>query len=107
VVARPSSATALGLLTSLAPPRAAAEDDIIAPRGGAARWCGRCGAPRDLGRRDCPGRALLADARARLAADLARHGVPAGGPLELARRAGVPLRVVGERMATAARGPSG
>ena len=32
---------------------------------------------------------------------LARHGMPAGGPVELARLADVPLRAVGEMMAEA------
>jgi hypothetical protein len=65
----------------------------------AARWCDRCGAPRNLGTRECPGCRLIGSARERLAAHIARHGVPAGGPLELARLADVPLRVVGELMA--------
>jgi len=68
-----------------------------------ARWCQRCGAPRNLGRRDCPGCRLLADGRRRLTGYIARHGVPEGGPVELARRADVPLRVVGELIAEGAR----
>lgn len=97
-------ATPLGLLGSLAPPPAAAPDpDIIAPRRIDARWCERCGAPRNLGRRDCPGCRLLDDSRARLATYLARNGMPSGGPVELARRAEVPLRAVGELMAPPAR----
>lgn len=37
---------------------------------------------------------------------LARHGMPAGGAVELARLAEVPLRAVGRMMADA-RGPQG
>ncbi len=64
-----------------------------------ARWCERCGAPRTLGRRDCPGCALLADSRERIGTYLARHGMPPGGPVALARLADVPLRAVGAMMA--------
>jgi hypothetical protein len=71
---------------------------IIAPRRSAARWCGRCGAPRNLGRHDCPGCRLLDESRERIANYLARHGMPDGGAIELARRADVPLRAVGELM---------
>ncbi len=71
---------------------------IIAPRRPAARWCGRCGAPRNLGRHDCPGCRLLDESRERIANYLARHGMPEGGAIELARRADVPLRAVGELM---------
>lgn len=66
----------------------------------AARWCERCGAPRNLGRSDCPGCRLLAESRERIVTYLARHGMPAGGALELARRADVSLRAVGEMMSS-------
>jgi hypothetical protein len=92
--------TALDLLTTLAPRlprrRPAAEER---PR--VATWCERCGAPRNLGRRDCPGCALLADSRERIVTYLARHGMPPGGPVELARLAQVPLVAVGAMMAEA------
>ena len=71
---------------------------MIAPRRPAVRWCGRCGAPRNLGRHDCPGCRLLDESRERIANYLARHGMPDGGALELAERADVPLRAVGELM---------
>lgn len=94
------AASALDLLATLAPPPppAGVDEDIMPPLG-AARWCDRCGAPRNLGRHDCPGCRLLDAARERLRGHLARHGVPPGGALELARAADVPLRVVGELMA--------
>lgn len=94
-----SAATALHLLAALATtaPEGPRPADIIPPAR-SARWCPRCGAPRNLGRGDCPGCALLARARERVAAHLARHGMPPGGPLELARLADVPLRAVGEMM---------
>ncbi len=89
----------------LAPPAPDAEAEdrrvgppIIAPRRAAVRWCDRCGAPRNLGRRDCPGCRLLDESRERIANYLARHGMPEGGAVELARRADVPLRAVGELM---------
>lgn len=102
----PRGATAFDLLATLAPPepRRAAED-IMPPRR-MAHWCDRCGAPRNLGRRDCPGCRLLDQARERLSAHLARYGVPSGGAIELARAADVPLRVVGELM-TAGTGAGG
>jgi hypothetical protein len=89
-------ATALDLLATLAPapPPPDAPDIMPGPR--LAQWCERCGAPRNLGRRDCPGCRLLESARERLSAHLARHGMPAGGAVALAREADVPLRVVGE-----------
>lgn len=95
----PRSATALDLLATLAPPapERARTDDIMPPR--RAHWCDTCGAPRNLGRRDCPGCRLLDRARERLRAHLVRHGMPPGGVVELARAADVPLRVVGELMA--------
>lgn len=71
---------------------------ILAPREPVARWCDRCGAPRNLGRHDCPGCRLLDESRERIANYLARHGMPEGGALELARKADVPLRAVGELM---------
>lgn len=85
------------------PPAAAATTErgdghIIAPRRPIARWCDRCGAPRNLGRHDCPGCRLLDESRERLVNYLARHGMPAGGAVELARVAEVPLRAVGELM---------
>ena len=92
-------ATALDLLSTLAAPRPddGGADDIIArPR--TAHWCPRCGAPRNLGQRDCPGCRLLEEARERIAGYLARHGMPVGGAVELARLADVPLRAVGELM---------
>jgi hypothetical protein len=89
----------------LAPPAPAAVADelhqrrpIIAPRRPAVRWCGRCGAPRNLGRHECPGCRLLDESRERIANYLARHGMPEGGAVELARVADVPLRAVGELM---------
>ncbi len=97
------AATALDLLATLAPPVAERDDDDIMPPPRIAHWCDRCGAPRNLGRRDCPGCRLLDAARERLSAHLARHGMPAGGPIELARAADVPLRVVGELMAAPSR----
>lgn len=103
----PRGATALDLLATLAPPPPAAADPDIMPRPRLARWCDRCGTPRDLGRRDCPGCRLLESARERLRAHLARHGVSPGGPVALARAADVPLRVVGELMATSGPGRSG
>jgi hypothetical protein len=89
--------TALDLLSGLAPrpPRVRPREER--PR--VATWCERCGAPRNLGRRDCPGCALLDESRERIVTYLARHGMPAGGPVELARLADVPLRAVGEMMA--------
>lgn len=78
---------------------------MIAPRRPAVRWCGRCGAPRNLGRHDCPGCRLLDESRERIANYLARHGMPEGGALELARRADVPLRAVGELMTGRRRAP--
>jgi hypothetical protein len=72
---------------------------VAALRRTAARWCDHCGAPRNLGRRDCPGCRLLAESRERIMTYLARHGMPAGGAVELARRAEVPLRAVGRMMA--------
>lgn len=95
----PRVATALDLLAALAPATAAPADHDMMPAAPVARWCERCGAPRNLGRSDCPGCRLLERARERLRAHLARHGVPPGGPMELARLADVPLRVVGELMA--------
>ena len=89
----------------LAPPPAhesSAEDrarlPMMAPRRSAVRWCERCGAPRNLGRHDCPGCRLLDESRDRLVSYLARHGMPTGGPVELAKVAEVPLRAVGELM---------
>ncbi|WP_217923368.1 hypothetical protein [Miltoncostaea oceani] len=105
-------ATALDLLATLAPPPAVRDDtDIMTPAPRRAQWCDRCGTPRNLGSRECPGCRLLAAARGRLRAHLARHGMPAGGAVELARLADVPLRVVGEFMSapapTGARRPGG
>lgn len=99
-----ASPTARDLLSSLAGPPPAEEPPrpIVALGGRAVRWCARCGAPRNLGRRDCPGCALLEGSRERIATYLARHGMPAGGAVELARRADVPLRAVGDLMAAAA-----
>lgn len=94
----PRGATALDLLATLAPPEPDRDDVDIMPPRRVAQWCDRCGAPRNLGRRDCPGCRLLDLARERLSAHLARHGVPSGGAIELARAADVPLRVVGELM---------
>lgn len=93
-------ATALDLLSSLAGPVAQDDAPALPPlRHSAARWCDACGAPRNLGRSDCPGCRLLEESRERLVGYLARHGMPAGGPVELARRAEVPLRAVGRLMA--------
>lgn len=100
----PRGATALDLLATLAPPEPDRHDTDIMPPPRRAHWCDRCGAPRNLGRRDCPGCRLLDGARERVRAHLARHGMPDGGALELARLADVPLRVVGELM-TAPRPP--
>ncbi len=69
------------------------------PRFAAALWCDRCGAPRNLGTAACPGCRLLAESRERIVTYLARHGMPSGGALELARLAEVPLRAVGDLMA--------
>ena len=92
-------ATALDLLATLAPSPAVRDDEhIMTPPPRRAQWCDRCGTPRNLGRRECPGCRLLTAARGRLRAHLARHGMPAGGAVELARLADVPLRVVGEFM---------
>jgi hypothetical protein len=91
--------TALDVLATLA--AIPAEGPRVAgpvPPARAARWCPRCGAPRNLGRSDCPGCVLLARARERVAAHLARHGMPPGGAVELARLADVPLRAVGAMM---------
>ena len=100
----PSDASALRLLSALLPPPPpGGPGHIMDRREPRARWCPRCGAPRNLGRRDCPGCRLLADGRRRLTGYIARHGVPEGGPVELARRADVPLRVVGELIAEGAR----
>lgn len=98
-------ATALDLLSSLAGPIAEQDDGLppIALRRSAARWCERCGAPRNLGRRDCPGCRLLAESRERIVTYLARHGMPEGGAVELARLAEVPLRAVGQMMASTGR----
>lgn len=90
-------ATALDLLSSLAGPAVHDEATAAGPR--IANWCERCGAPRNLGRRDCPGCALLADSRERIVTYLARHGMPPGGAVELARLAEVSLRAVGAMMA--------
>ncbi len=100
-------ATALDLLSSLADTRE--QDDAPLPplRRSAARWCEECGTPRNLGRADCPGCTLLADSRERLVGYLARHGMPEGGPVELARRAEVPLAAVGRLMATGPRRDQG
>jgi hypothetical protein len=95
----PRGATALDLLATLAPPAPRGGPADIMPPRRLAQWCDRCGAPRNLGRRDCPGCALLDRARERLSSHIARHGVPAGGALELTRAADVPLRVVGELIA--------
>ena len=89
--------TALDLLATLAPPPQRGGADIMTPAR-VAHWCDRCGAPRNLGRRDCPGCRLLEAARERVRGHLARHGMPSGGAIELARAADVPLRVVGELM---------
>jgi hypothetical protein len=94
----PRGATALDLLATLAPPSPTRDDLDIMPRPRLAQWCDRCGTPRNLGRRDCPGCRLLESARERLRTHLARHGVPPGGAVALARAADVPLRVVGELM---------
>lgn len=94
-------ATALELLSSLVDPLTD-QDDAEAPpplRHEAARWCERCGAPRNLGSRDCHGCRLLAEARERIVTYLARYGMPAGGAVELARLSRAPLRSVGELMA--------
>lgn len=91
-------ATARDLLATLAPPSPIRDAADMMPPARAARWCERCGAPRNLGRRDCPGCRLLEAARERLRAYLARHGMPPGGATGLAREADVPLRVVGELM---------
>jgi hypothetical protein len=91
--------SALDLLSSLAPPPPRRREPRDTRR--VATWCERCGAPRNLGRRDCPGCAILAGSRERIVTYLARHGMPAGGPVELARLADVPLRAVGEMMAEA------
>ena len=102
-------ATALDLLSTLAGPPVDHDDgrSITAPRRAVAHWCERCGAPRNLGRRDCPGCRLLAESRERIVTYLARHGMPEGGAIELARRADVPLRAVGDMMsAPAARRPA-
>ena len=80
------------------PGDARGDGHIIPRRHPIARWCGRCGAPRNLGRRDCPGCRLLDESRERIASYLARHGMPEGGAVELARNADVPLRAVGELM---------
>jgi hypothetical protein len=88
--------TALDLLSTLAPRPPLRRPAEARPR--VATWCERCGAPRNLGRRDCPGCALLADSRERIVTYLARHGMPPGGPVELARLADVPLRAVGQMM---------
>lgn len=102
------AASALDLLATLAPPPPPpAGDEGIMPPASLARWCDRCGTPRNLGRRDCPGCRLLDAARERLHGHIARHGVPAGGAIELARAADVPLRVVGELMATRERRDQG
>jgi len=98
LVTPPRGATALDLLSSLAGP-AASDDEAMASPPRIANWCERCGAPRNLGRRDCPGCALLADSRERIVTYLARHGMPSGGAVELARLAQVPLRAVGAMMA--------
>jgi hypothetical protein len=97
LVTPPRGATALDLLSSLAGPASDGEARASRPR--IANWCERCGAPRNLGRRDCPGCALLADSRERIVTYLARHGMPPGGAVELARLADVPLRAVGAMMA--------
>jgi len=99
------SATALDLLSSLVGASVDQDDEGPPPplARRAALWCERCGAPRNLGRRDCPGCKLLAESRERIAAYISRHGMPAGGPVELARRADVPLRAVGQMMAEAHR----
>lgn len=96
------SATARDLLSSLIPSSAEQDDARPAPplKISAARWCDRCGAPRNLGRHDCPGCRLLDEHRERIVTHLARHGMPAGGAVELARLADVPLRAVGRMMAT-------
>lgn len=100
--------TARDLLSSLAGPPPAEEPPrtIVALGGRAVRWCPRCGAPRNLGRRDCPGCLLLEGSRERIVTYLARHGMPDGGAMELARRADVPLRAVGDMMAAGALAPS-
>jgi hypothetical protein len=102
------SATARDLLSSLVRPSADQDDAPALPplNSSAARWCHNCGAPRNLGRRDCPGCRLLAEHRERIVTHLARHGMPAGGAVELALLADVPLRAVG-RMMAAAREPQG
>lgn len=92
----------MDLLSSLAEraSRLAVDDDTPdPPRRTAARWCDRCGAPRNLGRRECPGCRLLAESRERIVTHLARHGMPSGGAVELARLAQVPLSAVGQLMA--------
>lgn len=97
----PRGATALDLLSTLAGPPVDADDrrSILSSRRPVAHWCERCGAPRNLGRRDCPGCRLLEESRERIVTYLARHGMPEGGAIELARRAEVPLRAVGDMMA--------
>jgi len=91
--------TALDLLSSLAPrPPRPPRRRPAESRPRVATWCEACGAPRNLGRRDCPGCALLAESRERIVTYLARHGMPPGGPVELARLADVPLRAVGAMM---------
>lgn len=96
--------TALDLLATLAPPAREHDDlDGIMPRRRMAQWCDRCGTPRNLGRGDCPGCRLLRSAHERLRAHIARHGMPPGGAIELARDADVPLRVVGELMVSSRR----
>ncbi len=101
-MALPRNATALDLLSSLVGSSAEQDDGLPAParRISAARWCDRCGAPRNLGRPDCPGCRLLAEHRERIVTHLARHGMPSGGAVELARLADVPLRAVGQMMAS-------
>ncbi len=100
-MALPRGATARDLLSSLAGSSYGQDDepDPPPPRFASARWCERCGAPRNLGRSDCPGCRLLAESRERIVTYLARNGMPAGGAVELARLADVPLRAVGEMMA--------
>lgn len=93
-------ATPLDLLSGLARP-AADDQETMHSRPRAANWCERCGAPRNLGRRDCPGCALLADSREPIVTYLVRHGMPPGGAVELARLAEVPLRAVGAMMTEA------
>jgi hypothetical protein len=92
----------LSLLAGLASPADPGDDDrdMMAPAWRTVRWCADCGAPLNLGCRDCPGCRLLDEQRTRLATYLARHGMPEGGPIALARLAEVPLRAVGELMVT-------